>query len=77
MKRKRRRAWPKWTEAIEAIQKQIAGFEEIKTSARTVVGGGEKSLNRARLMEEEITRRLVGLDTQLGRLRAATDDGQA
>lgn len=26
--------------------------------------------------EEEITRRLVGLDTQLGRLRAATDDSQ-
>lgn len=62
--------------AIEAIRKQIAGFEEIKTSARTVVGGGE-NLNRARLMEEEITRRLVGLDTQLGRLRAATDDSQA
>ena len=60
--------------AIEAIRKQIAGFEEIRTSARTVVGGGEKILNRARLMEEEITRRLVGLDTQLGRLRAASDD---
>ena len=28
-------------------------------------------------LEEEITRRLVGLDTQLGRLRAATDDSQA
>ena len=63
--------------AIEAIRKQIAGFEEIKTSARTVVGGGEKILNRARLMEEEITRRLSGLDTQLGRLRAATNDSQA
>lgn len=60
--------------AIEAIRKQIAGFEEIKTSARTVVGGGEKILNRARLMEEEISKRLVGLDTQLGRLRAASDD---
>jgi hypothetical protein len=58
--------------AIEAIRKQIAGFEEIKTAARTVVGGGEKIFNRARLMEEEITRRLVGLDTQLGRLGAAT-----
>ena len=63
--------------AIEAIRKQIAGFEEIKTAARTVVGGGEKILNRARLMDEEITRRLVGLDTQLGRLRAATDGTQA
>ena len=32
---------------------------------------------RVRLMEEVIARRLVGLDTQLARLRAATDDNQA
>ena len=63
--------------AIEAIRKQIAGFEEIRTSARTIVNGGEKILSRARLMEEEITRRLVGLDTQLDRLRAATADSPA
>lgn len=62
---------------IEAIRKQIAGFEEIKTSARTVVNGGEKILNRARLMEEEITRRLLGLDTQIGRLRDAAANGAA
>ena len=62
--------------AIEAIRKQIAGFEEIKTSARTVVGGGEKILNRARLMEEEITRRVTGLASQLGRLRAAAQSAQ-
>ena len=41
------------------------------------MGGGEKTLNRARLMEEEITRRLVGLDTQFASLRVATDDSQA
>lgn len=63
--------------AIEAIRKQISGFEEIRTSARTVVNGGEKILNRARLMEEEITRRLLGLDTQIGRLRDAVTDGAA
>jgi hypothetical protein len=27
--------------------KQIAGFEEIKASAKTIVGGGEKILRRA------------------------------
>lgn len=63
--------------AIEAIRKQIAGFEEIRTSARTIVNGGEKILSRARLMEAEITRRLAGLDTQLGRLRAANADSPA
>ena len=52
--------------AIEAIRKQIARFEEIKTSARTVVGGGEKILNRARLMEEEIGRRLAALGSHSG-----------
>ena len=60
--------------AIEAIRKQIAGFEEIKTSARTVVGGGEKILNRARLMEEEIGRRHSALGSHMERLRAATSE---
>jgi hypothetical protein len=60
--------------AIEAIRKQIAGFEEIGTSARTIVGGGEKILNRARLMEEEIGKRLTSLVTHMDRLRAATGD---
>ena len=62
--------------AIEAIRKHIAGFEEIKTSARTVVGGGEKILNRARLMEEEIAKRLSALTSQLDRLRATTVEGE-
>ena len=59
--------------AIEAIRKQIGGFEEIRTSARTIVNGGEKILNRARLMEEEISKRLAGLLEQLGRLRLAVE----
>ena len=63
--------------AIEAIRKQIAGFEEIKTSARTVVGGGEKILNRARLMEEEIDKRLSALASQLERLRSGACEGEA
>jgi hypothetical protein len=62
--------------AIEAIRKQITGFEEIKTSARTVVGGGEKILNRARLMEEEIAKRLSALTSQFDRLRATTTEGE-
>jgi hypothetical protein len=61
--------------AIEAIRKQISGFEEIKTSARTVVGGGEKILNRARLMEEEIGKRLTALALHLQRLRAEAGEG--
>ena len=37
--------------AIGGIRKQIVGFEEIKTSATTIVGGGDKILKRARLTE--------------------------
>ena len=54
---------------------QISGFEEIKISARTVVGGGEKILNRARLMEEEIGKRLGALGAQMQRLRNAAGEG--
>ena len=57
--------------AIEAIRKQIGGFEEIGTSARTIVGGGERILNRARIMEEEIGKQLTALVSHLDRLRAA------
>jgi hypothetical protein len=55
--------------ATEAIRKQIAGFEEIRTSARTIVNGGDKILNRARIMEDEIAKRLSALEVQLQRLR--------
>ena len=47
--------------AIEAIRKQIAGFEEIRTSATTIVNGGNRILERARIMEEKIGQRLAAL----------------
>ena len=61
--------------AIEAIRKQIGGFEEIKASASTIVSGGDKILKRARLMEEEISKRLSALGAQMQRLRNATGEG--
>ncbi len=57
--------------AIEAIRKQISGFEEIQTTARTVVNSGDKIQNRARIMSEEIERRLLTLQDHTRRLRAA------
>ncbi len=61
--------------AVEAIRKQIGGFDEIRTSATTVVNGGKKIFERARIMEEEIERRLVALAAQVERLRS--DGGPA
>jgi hypothetical protein len=55
--------------AIEAIRKQISGFDEIRTSANTIVNGGHKILERARIMQEQIERRLAALGEQVGRLR--------
>lgn len=57
-------------EAIEAIRKQITGFEEIQTSARTIVNGGEKILKRAETMSQEIERRLGSLQGNVAGIRA-------
>lgn len=59
--------------AIEGIRKQIAGFEEIQTSARTVVSGGEKILKRAELMSHEIDKRLLALQVHVSRLRSSDE----
>ncbi|MCZ8112685.1 MAG: hypothetical protein ACK5Y8_19665 [Betaproteobacteria bacterium] len=57
--------------SIEAIRKQLAGFEEIQTSATTVVKGGEKIYKRAAVMSEEIERRLLVLQEHTSRMRTA------
>lgn len=56
-------------QAVEAIRKQIQGFEEIQTSATTIVNGGDKIRHRARIMAEEIERRLALLAKHVGRLQ--------
>jgi hypothetical protein len=61
--------------AVEAIRKQICGFDEIRTSANTIVNGGRKILERARIMEEEIERRLAALADQVERLRSDAPAG--
>ena len=57
--------------AIEAIRKQISGFEEIQTSATTVVNSGQKIFKRADLMSQEIERKLLILQEHTARLRSA------
>jgi hypothetical protein len=60
--------------AIEAIRKQITGFEEIRTSATTIVNGGNRILERARIMEEKIGQRLAQLAEHVERLQQAEGD---
>lgn len=63
--------------AIEAIRKQIAGFEEIRTSATTIVNGGNRILERARIMEEKIGQRLAALAEQVERMQQAEGGADA
>lgn len=55
--------------AIEAIRLQLGYFEEIQTSARTVVAGGQKIENRALRMQTALEQRLVVLQQVAARLR--------
>lgn len=56
--------------AIEAVRRQLAGFEDIQTSARTVISGGEKIIKRATLMAHEIEQRMLSLQQQVQKLGA-------
>ena len=46
------------------------GNGAITYSGGTIINGGDRILKRARIMEEEIAKRLSALDAQLQRLRA-------
>lgn len=59
-------------QAVEAIRKQVLGFEEIERSARTVVSSGEGILKRSQLMGAEIDRRLTALAGHAARLKQAS-----
>lgn len=61
--------------AIEAIRKQLVGFEEIQTTAQTVINSGQRIHKRADLMSQEIERRLLVLQQHAARLRR--DGGEA
>ncbi len=50
--------------AIEAIRKQLEGFDEIRTTATTVINSGTKIDNRARIMGEALSKQLETLATQ-------------
>lgn len=50
--------------AVEAIRKQLEGFDEIRTVARTVVNSGEKIENRARIISEALVKQLETLSVQ-------------
>ena len=55
----------------------LQGFEEIQTSANTVVSSGEKIRNRARIMADEVDKRLSALAKHIGLLHDLIGEGEA
>jgi hypothetical protein len=60
--------------AIEAIRKQVDGFEEIATCATTSVNAANKIITRAEIMKQQITSRLATLGEQMEKLKGASDE---
>jgi len=49
--------------AVRLVEKQIAGLDEIKTSAETIERGSGKILRRVRILTENLTRAVASLDS--------------
>jgi hypothetical protein len=60
--------------AIEAIRKQVDGFEEIATCATTSVNAAKKIMTRTDIMKQEISVRLGALCEQIEKLKAREAD---
>ncbi|MBT3012285.1 MAG: hypothetical protein KUF77_13620 [Candidatus Thiodiazotropha sp. (ex Lucina aurantia)] len=56
-------------EAIRSLEKQIEGFNEIKTSATSVQKSGEKIFDRARIMQSRMNRDIEALDEYQSELK--------
>ncbi|HSV44467.1 MAG TPA: hypothetical protein VLJ58_01645 [Ramlibacter sp.] len=60
--------------AIEAIRKQIEGFDEIATFANTSAKASQKILDRAEIMKTQITQCMGTLGEQVEKLKASGDE---
>jgi hypothetical protein len=63
--------------AIEAIRKQVDGFEEIATCANTSVNAANKIITRAEIMKQQITTRLAALGEQMDKLKGASAEEES
>jgi hypothetical protein len=61
--------------AIEALRKQIGGFDELKTTGETIQNGTVRILERVRIMRTDIERQVGILADQVAGLRDTADTG--
>jgi len=59
--------------AMQAIRKQIEGFEAIRTSAFTSRNAADKILERGRIMEDALVKQLETVCDEVGKLKVAHD----
>lgn len=60
--------------ALTRIQKQVEGFEEIRTSANTSTAAAGRILKRAQIMEETLLAQLATLCEEVAKLKASHDE---
>lgn len=65
-------SFQKIDKAIEAIRKQIGGFDELKTTSETIQNGTARILERVRIMRTDLERQMEILADQVGGLKDAT-----
>ena len=60
--------------AIEAMRKQIFGFDELKTTSETIQNGTVKMLDRVRIMRTDLERQVGIFADQVGAMKEIADD---
>lgn len=64
-------SFEKIDKAIERVRKQLEGFDEVNTSANTIKGSAEKILNRARIMQEQLSTQVQLVVDEILKLKAS------
>ena len=67
-------SYQKIDKAIEAIRKQLGGFDELKTTGETIQNSASKVLDRVRIMRTDLERQMEILTDQIGGLKEASGD---
>jgi hypothetical protein len=62
--------------AIEALRRQLAGFDEMSTTSETIKNGALKMLDRLRIMRSDIERQVQLLGEQIAAVKEGTDGSE-
>jgi hypothetical protein len=66
-------SFQKIDKAIEAVRKQLEGFDSLKTAGETIQNSAVKVIDRVRIMRTDLERQMEILSDQIGSLKDAVD----